>query len=77
MNPVIALSANTPADVVGDIVEEVSITPVTAGMRQLVGVMGDVWSVMTANPLMCVFLGASLFSVGIWVFKKVKRAAKG
>lgn len=72
----VVLSSNTVVDDVSDITTEFSIAPVTAGMRQLVGVMGDVWSVMTANPLMCVFLGASLFSVGVWVFVKVKRAAK-
>lgn len=74
---VVALSANTPADVVGDVVSEISIAPVTAGMRQLVDVMGDVWSVMTANPLLCVFLGGSLLIMGISVFKKIKRAARG
>lgn len=73
----IALSANTPADVVGDVVEEISIAPVAAGMRQLIGVMGDVWSIMTANPLLCVCLGGCLLSVGISIFRKVKRAAKG
>lgn len=74
---VVALTANTPVDTVGDVVSEISIAPVAAGMRQLIDVMGDVWSVMTANPLLCVFLGGSLLSMGIWVFRKVKRAAKG
>lgn len=73
----VALTANTPVDTVTDITTEFSIAPVTAGMRQLIDVMGDVWSVMTSNPLLCVFLGASLLSVGIWVFRKVKRAARG
>lgn len=71
----IALSANTPVDTVTDVATEFSIAPVMSGMRQLVDVMGDVWNIMTANPLLCVFLGGSLLLMGIRVFKKVKRAA--
>ena len=71
----IALSANTPVDTVTDVATEISIAPVMSGMRQLVDVMGDVWNIMTANPLLCVFLGGSLLLMGIRVFKKVKRAA--
>lgn len=42
----------------------------------LVDVMGGVWDVMTSNPLLLVLLAASLFSVGVWIFHKVKGAAK-
>ena len=54
-----------------------TLAPIISGMGTLVEVVGEVWSVMTGNPLLVVYLGASLFGVGIWIFKKVKRAAKG
>lgn len=53
-----------------------SIDVLTKAMGDLVDVMGKVWSVMTSNPLFVAFLGASLFGVGIWMFRKVKSAAK-
>ena len=49
---------------------------ITSTMDDLVGVMNEVWNVMTSNPLLLVFLGVSLFGVGIRLFKKVKSAAK-
>lgn len=54
-----------------------TLTPIITAMGTLVEVMGEVWKVMTANPLLLVFLAASLFGVGIRIFKKVKGAAKG
>lgn len=50
---------------------------IITAMGTLVEVMGEVWKVMTANQLLLVFLAASLFYVGIRIFKKVKGAAKG
>ena len=73
----LALSADSVVDAVNGVVEEVSIAPIVSGMGQLIDVMGEVWKVMIGNPLLLVYLGASLFSVGIWIFKKVKRAARG
>ena len=54
-----------------------TLAPVTTAMSTLVTVMGQVWEVMVANPLLVVFLAASLLSVGIKIFRKVKGAAKG
>lgn len=54
-----------------------TLAPVTSAMSTLVDVMGKVWEVMVANPLLVVFLAASLLSVGISIFKRVKRAARG
>lgn len=54
-----------------------TLAPIVTAMGTLVEVMGEVWKVMTANPLLLVFLAASLFGVGIRIFKKVKSAAKG
>ena len=50
---------------------------VTQAMGDVVDVMGQVWEVMVSNPLLVVFLAASLFAVGVRIFRKVKRAAKG
>lgn len=57
--------------------ETSTLAPIITAMSTLVEVMGEVWKVMTANPLLLVFLAASLFGVGIRIFKKVKGAAKG
>lgn len=38
--------------------------------------VGDVFGMITANPLLCVFCAASLIGVGIGVFKRIKRAAR-
>ena len=54
-----------------------TLTPIITAMGSLVDVMGEVWNVMTANPLLSVFLAASLLGVGIRIFKKVKSAARG
>ena len=54
-----------------------TLAPIVTAMGTLVEVMGEVWKFMTANPLLLVFLAASLFGVGIRIFKKVKSAAKG
>ena len=54
-----------------------TLAPIITGMGSLVEVMGEVWDVMTSNPLLVVFLAASLFGVGIRIFRKVKSAAKG
>ena len=54
-----------------------TLAPVTTAMSTVVTVMGEVWEVMTANPLLVVFLAVSLFGIGIRIFRKVKGAAKG
>lgn len=42
----------------------------------LADVMQQVFAIMMSNPLFLVLLAASLFSVGVWIFRKVKGAAK-
>ena len=54
-----------------------TLAPVISAMSTLVEIMTEVWAVMTGNPLLVVFLAASLFGVGIRIFRKVKGAAKG
>lgn len=56
--------------------ETSTLAPIITGMGDIVTVMTQVWSVMTSNPLLVAFLGASLLTVGIRVFRKVKSAAR-
>jgi len=42
----------------------------------LTQLMASVWTVMVANPLLCVMLASSLLVVGIKLFKRIKGAAK-
>lgn len=42
----------------------------------LADVMQQVFAIMMSNPLFLVLLAASLFSVGVWIFRKVKGASK-
>ena len=63
----VALTSSTEAS---------TLAPIITGMGSLVEVMGEVWNVMTSNPLLVVFLAGSLFGVGIRIFRKIKSAAK-
>ena len=52
------------------------MTAILGSMSTLTSLMSSVWQVMTANPMLTVFLAASLLTVGISIFKRIKRAAK-
>lgn len=39
--------------------------------------VGSVWNIMTANPLLLLFLCGSLIGVGFAFYRKAKRAARG
>ena len=43
----------------------------------LATLVGDVWDIMTANPLLTVFICAALVSLGFSIFRRAKRAARG
>ena len=64
---------------VGDIVQPGAgnYLPIFAALDDVVDVMGEVWKVMTGNPLLVAYLAAGLIGVGVWIFRKVKRSAKG
>lgn len=49
---------------------------ITGGMSTITTIVGDVFTLMTSNPLLCVFLAASLVGVGIAIFRKIKGAAR-
>ena len=81
LTPVLLSAPAYAGDFAGDREGEVgggrySIERVTSALDDLVDVMGEVWKVMVSNPLFLVFLGVSLFSVGIWLFRKIRSAAK-
>ena len=42
----------------------------------LTTLMGDVWEIMVANPLLAVMLAGSLVTVGIRIFRRIKAAAR-
>lgn len=50
---------------------------VTAAMSTITTVVGEVFTMITSNPLLCVFMAASLIGVGIAVFRKIKGASGG
>lgn len=41
---------------------------ITTGMSQAVTYMTTCWTTMLENPYLCVFLGATMFSVGVRIF---------
>lgn len=55
----------------------VTMGTLVTGINTVVDVMEKVWDVMTSNPLLLLYLSATLLYVGIKVFRKVKAAAKG
>lgn len=55
---------------------DAQLVPIKRAIGDLVDVMEQVFAIMTSNPLLLVLLAASLFSVGVWIFRKVKSAAK-
>lgn len=54
-----------------------TVTSILSNVSSIKTVVGDVWDVMTGNPILCVFICASLLSIGFVVFRKAKRAARG
>lgn len=49
---------------------------ILASTSTLTTLVGDVFELMTANPLLTLFLAASVIGLGISVFKSIKGAAK-
>lgn len=49
---------------------------ILASMAVVVSLVGSVWDLITSNPLLTVFLAAALLTVGITIFKRIKRAVK-
>lgn len=51
-------------------------TSITSGLSTVTSVFGEVWSLMTGNPLIMVFVGASLIGVGVGVFRKLRKSVR-
>ena len=44
---------------------------ITSGISTITSVVSQVWTTMTSNPLVMVFVGASLLGVAIGVIRKL------
>ena len=56
---------------------DAQLVPIKNALSDLAEVMEQVFAIMVSNPLLVVLLAASLFVLGIRIFRKVKGAAKG
>ena len=50
---------------------------VLGAFETVTSLMNSVWTLMTSNPLLTLFLAAGLLSIGVQAFRQIKRAAKG
>ena len=50
---------------------------ILAGTSTLTKLVGDVFTLMTANPLLTLFLASSLIGLGVSLFRKLRKASKG
>ena len=48
-------------------------TAITSGVTTITDLVSQVWSIMTGNPLVMVFVGASLLGVAIGVIRKLTK----
>ena len=46
---------------------------ITSGVSTITSLVGDVWTLMTSNPLVMVFVGASLLGVAIGIIRKLTK----
>lgn len=46
---------------------------ITSGVETITGLVSSVWTVMTGNPLVMAFVGASLLGVAIGVIRKLTK----
>ena len=45
-------------------------TAITSGVSTITDLVSQVWTIMTSNPLVMVFVGASLLGVAVGVIRK-------
>ena len=57
-----------------EVTQEAGLSTVLAGTETITTLVGDVFDMVISNPLLCVFVAASLIGVGIRVFKRMKSA---
>lgn len=56
--------------------EATGLAALLGGTTTITTMVGDVFSIITSNPLLCVFAAAGLLGVGISIFRRLKRAAR-
>lgn len=52
------------------------MSAILSSMDTVTTLMGNIFTLMTANAYLTVFLAAGLVGVGISIFRRVKRAAR-
>lgn len=58
------------------ILAEATDGTITSGLETVIDVFSKCWELMLANPLIMVFVGASLIGVGVGIFRKLRRATR-
>ena len=48
-----------------------------SAMDTVIELSGKVWELMTSNPLLAIFVAASLIPVGVSLFTALRNAARG
>ncbi len=49
---------------------------VMSAMDTVTSLMGKVWTLMTSNPYLTLFVAAALIPIGVGVFSAIKNAAR-
>jgi len=49
---------------------------VLGAMDTVTSLMGEVWTLMTSNPYLTLFVAAALIPIGVGIFRSIKRAAR-
>ena len=55
--------------------EAFNFAKITAAIGDVISVVDSVFAAITSNPLLVLFVSASVLGVGIKIFKKLRRAA--
>lgn len=50
---------------------------IIAAMDTVTELMGSVWSLMTSNPLLTLFVASGLIPIGVGAFVAIRNAARG
>lgn len=53
------------------------MSAVMSALDTIITLMGKVWDLLTSNPLLALFVAASLLPVGIALFTSLRNAARG
>ena len=55
----------------------ITVAKILENTSTLADMVKNVWDIMTSNPLLLVFICASLVTLGFSFYRKAKRAARG